>query len=571
MINIMFDKAKGWIAFKNLKLPEGMMPEIIGNTWQIVDNGLHKFADDMVNKNTEDGFYWLDGFIFNKQELMEKNNVAEWSDAFIKELNSEKPLKNLRGGFCGFADFKGKLSIYSDHIGNRSVYYYCANGIIVISSRFNYIVELLKYNGIELTFNIRAVNYMMSQGYMMDNDTFADEIRRVLPGEIIVIDNKNQITQNQYYIIDNIHINKSMTEDEAIELIDYYFRQAVKRSFDKDIEYGYKHLAELSGGLDSRMTSWVAHEMGYIDQTNITYSRSGYLDFTIAQDIAIYLRHKFYFMPLDDFEWYKDIDEILDKNNGAALYVGPTAGPRMISGINCERFGIVHSGDVGDAILGTFFADEQYSHSRPTSALKSYSKKVKCRLSNELLRKYKNIEQFVFFTRGLLGASSSNMIFQNYTETASPFLDVDFLDAVFTIPFGLRKGHYIYIKWMEKKYPQATEFGCERWGGIKPKSKNMKIAQKYVSCLKEYDKMKLKAGKIPKRSMNPFDYWFFDDKYTTNNWAAECFDKYKDALKDNARLSAQAKYLFKEGSAIEKAMVLTALKMTDYVQQIQYE
>lgn len=562
----MFDKVKGWIAFKNLKLPEDVISEKFGDSWEIVDNGLHKFSGDMVVENTSEGLYWLDGYIFNKEELIEKNHVNVWSEAFIKEASSEDFLKDFRGGFCGFTDIKGEISVYSDHVGNRSIYYYCENGMIVISSRFNYIVELLKYNGIKLTLNIQAVNYMMSQGYMMDSDTFASEIDRVLPGEIIRIDKENHITKKQYYLLNNTKINKSMTEDEAIELIDHYFRQAVKRNFNKDIEYGYRHLTELSGGLDSRMTSWVAHEMGYTAQTNITYSRRDYLDFQIAQDIAIYLKHKLHFMPLDDFAWYMDIDEILDKNNGAALYVGPTGGPRMISEINCDRFGIMHTGDVGDAIVGTFFQDESYSYSRPKTSLRAYTDKVKCKLPKEILRKYRNVEQFVFYTRGLLGATSSSMIFQDYIETSSPFLDVDFLNAVFTIPFRMRKEHYIYIKWIEKKYPCATEFGWEKWGGIKPKIKNRKMAETYSRCLKEYDKMKLKQGKISKRGMNPFDYWFFDDRYPEYNWAISYFSQYKNALKSDARLFSQANYLFHEGSAIEKAMVLTALKMADYVQ-----
>ena len=31
---------------------------------------------------------------------------------------------------------------------------------------------------------------------------------------------------------------------------------------------------------------WVAHKLGYIKQLNMTFSESGYYDFTIAQQIA---------------------------------------------------------------------------------------------------------------------------------------------------------------------------------------------------------------------------------------------------------------------------------------------
>lgn len=64
-------------------------------------------------------------------------------------------------------------------------------------------------------------------------------------------DGSKEITQ--YYSLDNSHVKQDMTAEDAVELIDRYFRQAVKREFDKDKEYGYEHLVDLSGGLDSRM------------------------------------------------------------------------------------------------------------------------------------------------------------------------------------------------------------------------------------------------------------------------------------------------------------------------------
>ena len=48
------------------------------------------------------------------------------------------------------------------------------------------------------------------------------------------------------FVIIKLAIKKilSMTEDEAIELVDQSFRKAVKREFEKDKEYGYKHLVD---------------------------------------------------------------------------------------------------------------------------------------------------------------------------------------------------------------------------------------------------------------------------------------------------------------------------------------
>lgn len=111
----------------------------------------------------------------------------------------------------------------------------------------------------------------------------------------------------QYYCPTITH-PQNMTEDEAVYMIDKAFRKAVKREFDKDREYGYEHLVDLSGGLDSRMVAWVAHEMGYTKQTNYTYCKAKYLDFKISSRIASDLQHEYYFKQLDDFQWIYEID-----------------------------------------------------------------------------------------------------------------------------------------------------------------------------------------------------------------------------------------------------------------------
>lgn len=39
---------------------------------------------------------------------------------------------------------------------------------------------------------------------------------------------------------------------------------------------------------------------------------------------------------------------------------------------------------------------------------------------------------------------------------------LDFLEFALPIPYELRKNHYIYKKWILKKYPDAAEFEWEK-------------------------------------------------------------------------------------------------------------
>src|SRR5690606_29863601 len=124
-----------------------------------------------------------------------------------------------------------------------------------------------------------------------------NEIKRLMVGYYIKIKN-NTLIHEKYYTLRNEPIE--ISEKEAIDEIDKRFRDAVELAFEKDKEYGYKHIATLSGGLDSRMTVWVAHELGYSNQLNLTFSQSNYLDETIAKEIAIELKHEWLFKALDN-------------------------------------------------------------------------------------------------------------------------------------------------------------------------------------------------------------------------------------------------------------------------------
>jgi asparagine synthase (glutamine-hydrolysing) len=93
----------------------------------------------------------------------------------------------------------------------------------------------------------------------------------------------------------------------------------------KDDEYGYRYLADLSGGLDSRMNLWVAHEMQNRHMTVLTYCKEGYLDEIIARAIADHWKDEFLFslwMTLPLCMTWMTIPLL----SGLSLYSGITGG-----------------------------------------------------------------------------------------------------------------------------------------------------------------------------------------------------------------------------------------------------
>lgn len=548
---------RGWLAAYNLNIECLGDYQVNESGCVFFDNALNKFPADRVLYQTQQTDVFMDGFVYNKQDFMRTGE--EWSQAFTREAtqNLGNLLLKLRGGFCGYAYEKGpqKVTVFTDHVANKAIYYYKNQEKWMVSNHLDYMVQVLKANEESYSFNETAAKYMLTYGYMMDDSTFVSQIHRVLPGKYVIIEN-NDIIVNRYYIIPNIE--KKMTEEEAVDKIDTAFREAVRREFEKDKEYGYKHLVDLSGGLDSRMVSFVAHELGYTDQVNMTYSQAGYSDDKISKEIALALQHEYLFKSLDDAAWMKDVDKITSQNNGAALSLGITGGSRMLELLNTESFGMEHTGMIGDAILSTFYHDKEFNDAPPRFGYHRYSERLQYEFEREMLEDYPCQELFAIYTRGMLGAQSSYIIRQHYVETDSPFMDVDFLDVVFSLPFEYRNKHHIYLKWMLQKYPEATQFGWEKWGGIKPREdhiwkRKIKTTQRLIGMA--FSKL---LGKSSKDSMVPVDYW-----YDRDNETRQYYDKYYRDNIDNGVFSKELKndihLMFQDGAVMEKSMALTVL------------
>ncbi len=517
---------------------------------------LNKFPKDQVFLDEEGQISFLDGYVHNK-ECFCLSAGKDWQHAFAEAMRTDvgKCLRIMRGGFCGYIynEQDASLVAYTDQISTKSLYYYADEERWMVSCSIPYMAAVLKANGVTYHFNEMAARYMLTYGYMLDDSTFVKEIHRLLPGQLVRIKNGSAEVERYYAIPDG---EVQMSELEAVERIDFAFREAVRREFEKDREYGYRHLVDLSGGLDSRMVSWVAHDMGYTDQLNVTYCRYGYMDEIISGRIANYLGHEYVFKPLDDIGWMYDIDEIVLRNNGAALYTGITGGDRLLKTLNTDQFGMEHTGMIGDAVLSTFYHDREFNYGKPKLGLHRYSTRLSYTWPDDITQEYSCQEMFAIYTRGILGAQSSYIIRQHYVETASPFMDVDFLETVFSIPFAYRNRHHIYLKWMSKKYPGATQFGWEKWGGVKPREDHI-FFRKVKTTQKLLWQTVCKALKRQNSdNMNPLDFWY-QEKPGIQEYYREYFDGNRSRI--SGALGKDISLMFEKGNVTEKSMALTVL------------
>ena len=508
---------------------------------------VNKFMNDRVFYDDIDYIVIVEGIILNNHELMLQYKEGFWPECIIKmyRMDGESFFNAFRGSFSGALYDKkaNKWIIYTGHTGEKQVFFAKVPGGFLFGSEIRFLVEGLKQNGLDVTVDRVGAYMSLTLGFCIEDHTLINEVHKLTAGHYLrLID--GQLERIQYHRFSN-KPNTEMTEREAIEGIDRLFRQAIKRQFEKDVEYGYHHLACLSGGLDSRMTVWVAHCMGYSDQLNITYSQSGYLDFSIAQQIAIDLHHDWLFKPLDGGDCIKDIDAVSTITYGSANFFGLAHGRSMENLLDYSSLGVIHSGQLGDVILGSYLSKAEGSqyYSIKDGA---YSQEVIEQLKDYVIKdSYNNKEEFMLYNRGFCGIAQGLLTFQENSESYSPFTDVDFMEFALSIPLEWRVNHKIYIDWILQKYPEVAMYPWERTGKlIKPidnkpkryiqvKGRNIPIPgnPEFPGWLKGSILRRLglkKKGQKPKtivlaskNSMNPVDYW-----YQTNPQLKEFMDWY---------------------------------------------
>lgn len=476
---------------------------------------LDKFMDDKLFEDDDDIIIITEGIFLNKKTLCgEKtwfNTVKEM--ALSDETNY---FDCFRGNFSG-AHYNKKTDrwvIYSDALGTQPIYYYNNNNKWIVASEVRYITDALKKLHLKYTPDLDAAYDILSYGFMTTDATLVKEIRRLPYGCYMTIDDEG-ISVSRYFDFNYHEGNCDMSEDEIIDRIDALFKEAVRLEFEKDNEYGYKHIATLSGGLDSRMTVWNAAEMGY-PMLNITFGQSDCMDEKIAKKVAKHLKTQFMTNSLDNGDMLLVYEPVIKMNGGQSLYSGISHSYLTLEKINFNKYGLLHTGDVGDAIVGAF----------SVSAAEKYPGAYSTKLAHKTKSTWdgkENIEKFKMRTRGLLGVGASKAVCENFAYCISPFMYRDlFVFCLEKIPYDMRSNHYIYKKWVLSKHNEAAKLPLQRYnGGLMTEGKLLQTIRKVkrIGIVKLFDwllcKVHIKktlSRKIVKTSMNPLDLWFFGER-----------------------------------------------------------
>lgn len=493
---------------------------IIYGKYTFIFDPLNKFYNDILFYEDDTKIVLLDGVVFNIDELKKEYDKNEWRDVFdtIIQNDEKRFMDKLRGSFAGVVLFKRDNSInaFTCHMGEHPIYYYKNDSRIIIASHVEFIARLVRAEGHYLGPNLGACYEMLMTGSCLNTNTIYSNVRRVPAGRYLYL---SGITEEIvfYHKFENIPEHE-YTLDECIERGDKLFRQAVDRIFRKSKEYGYQPECDLSGGLDSRMATWVAHDLGYKNVLNICYCVKNHLDNTISEKISNDLGNKYFFLPMDSFI-LGDVDKKVGYFGGQVDYTLCTGAVKALESID-DNVGICCTGLLGEIQNAYWVEGEQ--HSDPDYWLEALRSKMFAIHIPEVYKlEYSNYEQMNLYELSGNFYMSSAIARQQMVEVSSPFIDVDYLDFVYKIPLKYRR-HYKYVMaWMDKKYPEAARYTWTSTG--KPVSESHDADYNYCGSFnpnKNYIRRAInKAARIlhlkyqmdTKYDMNPIDKWFRED------------------------------------------------------------
>lgn len=532
--------------------------------------GKNKFGADSLFYEDNNYIIATNGVILNSHQLINSNSASGLKDYIVNSYtkNGNFFFKEFKGSFNGFLydKKKEKAIVFTSHFGDKQMFYFQNNDVIIFGSD---VKEITKF-AVQYSLSEKGAYSLLTYGFMLDDLTLIDEIKKLRAGHMFIIE-KGILTVHKYWDFDNTIFTKEKHE-EIIEHLDILFREAVRLEFEKDLEYNYEHLATLSAGLDSRMNVVVANEMGYRNQTNFTFSKSGYLDNTIAQKIASDLNHTFLFSSLTSQNFFHNFEEISKINFGNCSISGNIHGFNSVIHFNFKKFGLFHTGQLGDVVIGTF--NKTPSH-QPVNKLSGSFSGFLSDFTPDLSTEYLNNEHFLMHHRGFNGALQGNLIFQQYSEVASPFMDKDFFEYCMSIPPELRFNHRIYLEWIKKKHHRAGNYVWEKIRG-KPNTLSLNF-KKYRIPVSNF--WNLRSAFIPrlikelnvsnpkivnKNNMNPFQFWYNSNELLQKELTSY-FEQEKYRIESYPNLLKNCIKMFYEGSFIEKSQVISLLSAIKYL------
>lgn len=238
----------------------------------------------------------FNGEIYNFQHL--KSELTDYE--FVTDCDTEVILAAYKkwgrdfvehiDGMFAIALFdrtENTLLLIRDRMGKKPLYYYHKNGDFIFASTLNPIME---FPGFEKRIDRNTLPRYLYNQYYAGEDCVFEDVRRVLPGQMLIFDGSTIQKQFYWSLIDQYHkhstkISKDFEASKA-ELKEA-LTEAVRRRMVADVPVG----TFLSGGYDSSLVTAVAQSLSDtpIKTFSIGFEEKEYDEAPFAKEIAAHL------------------------------------------------------------------------------------------------------------------------------------------------------------------------------------------------------------------------------------------------------------------------------------------
>lgn len=501
----------------------------------------------------------VEGVILNKKKLLQNSGFSDFTDFFLdlyQKVNVNS-IKELDGEFRGYIwDKLGhKLFVFTNPTSTQSVFYTKHDQQIFIDSSLVRLTKTLKENKISVTPDIQNIYKLLTFGNMLENDTPVENIFKILDGHFIEVDLNNlAIVEKKYFDLEGIDYYKSSREN-AIHDLDTIFSDNILMEYEKDNELNSKHFALLSGGLDSRIALLYANQLGEKPDGAFCFSQSGYLDETISRQIAKDNDIPYTFQSLDGGSYLNYIDQLTELSQGCGLFTGGIHIQYAFENLENKDFKIIHSGSIGDGILGGF---NTVPYKQKPGEFKivingKFLPKVKSDF-DKILNQYESEELFylrnVAYNRTILGSR----VIQQFGYQTSPFMSKKILEFAISLPEKWKINQKLYLDWLNQCMPNAADYIWEKTG-MKPNAQwKSTIGPKVKKRISKIWNAKI-TKKPNKTSMYPYEFYYnnsrdiqnyYQNYYSDNIWRLENYPE----LKNDVRQLFEQKDFFQKSQGI---------------------
>jgi asparagine synthase (glutamine-hydrolysing) len=513
-----------------------------------------KFKNDKGLFAPENGVIGFDGVNLNEdcsQENWINSCVTEKIIGFPSTLELGDYLKSIRGAFSGLvlANSTLKLQLFTDHTGSHPVFYYHDSTVFFFSSSIFLVRDFVKHLNLNINLNHIGAYQLLTYGYFLGSHTLVSEIKKLEPGRILSLDRENKRNIHTYYS----YTSKPKIEiatASSIELLDDLFKKSIDLEYKKDLQYNYKHIGQLSGGLDSRLNVMMANEIGFRNQTNITFGQNESIDEEVAREISTELQNQHLIILLGNGNYLLNYELALKLNNCSVYFFGAAQTLYANQTIHYSQYGLNHNGILAESSKGGYLTGT--SHNAPNfknwGVTTKLFHKIESEIQSEFVGKYESDEMFALYNRGFNAIHNGTWMTEPYTSSVYTYLEPNFADYAFSFSPKLRNDARLTIDWISQKHPAMIKY---RWKyNINPTNNKLTLFSGRV-----LNRVKLMSGKNEGIAV-PISEWF------QKNSALRDFlnTTIVDLNLGNAEMENDINFLFKEGSVIEKFLAVNFVK-----------